>query len=509
MSHRVKPTGPRLASILFVIAAFLAVAVRPSFQAAGAQTKSSVIVGATIIDGSGRPGFRASVRIQGDRIAAIGRLKPKPGEEVIDASGMVLAPGFIDIHNHSTAGLWSTPSAATQVSQGITTLAVGADGESPWPLADFFRNLAKRQVAINVLAFVGHATVRERVMGKDWNRAATQTEIAEMAKLVEQGMNQGAAGLSTGLEYDVGLKSTTEEVIDLARVAAKHGGIYMSHVRDEADQVMIAFEEAIRIGREARIPVQISHIKVGTVSVWGQAGKAVAMIEAARGSGVDVTADCYPYDAWHSTITVLIPSRRHDDPVAVKRGLDDVGGAANILITDCAAHRDFEGKTLQEVAKQKGITDVEAYMLIVRDKGAGIVCRSMIEADIKTFYQQPWVMVASDGGIGAHHPRGAGTFPKVLGRFAREQHWFSIEEAVRKMTSMPAARLGLKDRGLLREGMKADLVIFDSKRIIDRSTFKEPEVISEGVSRVFVNGEVVWINGKTTGRFPGAMIRRM
>jgi N-acyl-D-amino-acid deacylase len=510
MSRHVKPIATRLASILVVVAVFLLAASRPSasFQTAGAPSSSSVIVGATIIDGSGRPGFRASVRIQGDRIAAIGSFKPRPGEEVIDAAGMVLAPGFIDIHNHSTEGLWSAQSAATQVSQGITTLAVGADGESPWPLADYFGNLAKRQVAINVVAFVGHATVRERVMGKDWNRAATQKEIAEMAQLVEQGMNQGAVGLSTGLEYDIGLKSTTEEVIALAKVAAKHGGIYMSHVRDEADQVMIAFEEAIRIGREARIPVQISHIKVGTVAVWGKAGKAVAMIDAARRSGVDVTADCYPYDAWHSTITVLIPSRRHDDPVAVKRGLDDVGGAANILITDCVGHRDFEGKTLEEVAKGKGITPVEAYMLIVRDKGAGIVCRSMTEADIKTFYQQPWVMVASDGGIGAHHPRGAGTFPKVLGRFVREQQWFSLEEAVRKMTSMPAARLGLKDRGLIREGLKADLVIFDPKRIIDRSTFKEPELISQGVLRVFVNGEPVWINGKTSGLLPGLVIRK-
>lgn len=470
--------------------------------------RSHVIVGATVIDGTGRAGFQASVRIEGDLITKVGRFVPKRGEETIDASGMVLAPGFIDIHNHSTEGLTSNPSAMTQVSQGITTLAVGADGDSPWPLADYFAKLAKQGTSVNVLAFVGHATVRERVMGNDWNRAATQKEIVEMARLVEQGMNQGAVGLSTGLEYDLGLKSTTEEVIELAKVASKQGGIYMSHVRDEADRVMAAFEEAIRIGREARIPVQISHIKLGTVGVWGQAGKAVAMIDEARRSGVDVTADCYPYDAWHSTITVLIPSRRHDDPVAVKKGLDDVGGAANILITDCLAHREFEGKTLEEIAREKGFTPVEAYMLIVRDKGAGIVCRSMTEADIKAFYQQPWVMVASDGGIGAHHPRGAGTFPKVLGRFAREQHWFSLEEAVRKMTSMPAARLGLKDRGLIREGMKADLVIFDPKRVIDRSTFKEPELISEGVSRVFVNGEPVWTNGKTSGLLPGVVIQK-
>jgi N-acyl-D-amino-acid deacylase len=470
--------------------------------------RSRVIVGATVIDGTGRAGFQASVRIEGDRITKVGRFVPRRGEETIDASGMVLAPGFIDIHNHSTDGLTSEPYAMTQVSQGITTLAVGADGDSPWPLADYFAKLAKQRTAVNVLAFVGHATVRERVMGNDWSRPATQNEIAQMAKLVEQGMNEGAVGLSTGLEYDVGLKSTSEEVIQLAKVAAQHRGIYMSHVRDEADQVMAAFEEAIRIGREARIAVQISHIKLGTVGVWGQAGKAVAMIDEARRSGVDVTADCYPYDAWHSTITVLIPSRRHDDPVAVKRGLDDVGGAANILITDCLAHRDFEGKTLEQVAEGKGITPVEAYMLIVRDKGAGIVCRSMMETDIKCFYQQRWVMVASDGGIGSHHPRGAGTFPKVLGRFAREQHWFSLEDAVRKMTSMPAARLGLKDRGLIREGMKADLVIFDPKSVIDRSTFKEPELISEGISRVFVNGEPVWTNGKASGLLPGVVIRK-
>ena len=469
---------------------------------------SSVISGATVIDGSGRPGFRANVRIQGDRIAEVGNFKPKPGEHVVTAAGLGLAPGFIDIHNHSTEGLLHSPSAATQVSQGITTLAIGADGESPWPLADYFANLARQRVAINVAGFVGHATVRERVMGRDWNRAATEREIIEMARLVEQEMNQGAVGLSTGLEYDVGLKSTTEEVIELAKVAARRGGIYMSHVRDEADQVMAAFAEAIRIGREARIPVQISHIKLGTTGVWGQAGKAIAMVDAARNSGVDVTADCYPYDAWHSTITVLLPSRRHDDPIAVKRGLDDVGGPANILITECPGHRDFESKTLDVIARERGITPVEAYMLIVRDNGASIVCRSMIEADIKAFYQQPWVMVASDGGIGAHHPRGAGTFPKVLGRFVREQRWFSLEEAVRKMTSLPAARLGLKDRGSVREGMKADLILFDPKLVIDRSTFKAPELISRGVVRVFVNGETVWINGKTTGSLPGMVIRK-
>ena len=362
--------------------------------------------------------------------------------------------------------------------------------------------------AVNVLAFVGHATVRQRVMGNDYNRAATQAEIAQMSRLVEQGMSEGAFGLSSGLEYDVGHPATTEEVIQLARVSARHGGIYMSHIRDEADLVMSALEEAIRIGREANLPVQISHIKMGTVGVWGKSGKAAAMIDAARLKGVDVTADCYPYDAWASTITVLVPNRLHDDPVSVQRGLADVGGAANVLVTACRAHPDFEGKSLLEIARAHGISETEAYIQIVKDGGASVVCRSMKEVDIRTFYRQPWVMVASDGGIGSRHPRGAGSFPRVLGSYVRERRWLTLAEAVRKMTSAPAARLGLTDRGGIRKGMKADLVIFDPRRVIDRSTFKDPLLLSEGIDRVFVNGKPVWEGGKVTGNLPGVVIRK-
>ena len=470
--------------------------------------KSRVIVGAMVVDGSGRPAFSANVRIAGDRIVNVGKFVTRADEEVIQAPGLAVAPGFIDIHNHSETALFSQPALVSQVSQGITTLAVGPDGGSPWPIADYLAKLSAEPAAVNALAFVGHATVRQQVMGGDYNRAATEKEIAAMAKLVEQGMREGAVGLSTGLEYDVGHPSTTEEVIELARAAARHGGVYMSHVRDEADEVMPALEEAIRIGREAHIPVQISHIKVGTVGVWGQAEKAVQLINAARHSGVDITADCYPYDAWSSTITVLVPSRRHEDRVAVKKGLDDVGGAANVLVTSCKAHRDYEAKTLEEISRQQGVSAVDAYIQIVRDGGAGVVCKSMKDSDIRVFYRQPWVMVASDGQAGGRHPRGAGTFTRVLGRFVRERQWLTLEEAVRKMTSSPASRLGLYDRGLIREGMKADLVIFDPKRVIDRSTFKEPLLLSEGIERVFVNGEPVFEKGVTTGRFPGVVIRK-
>jgi len=472
------------------------------------SAKSRVIVGALVVDGTGRQAFVANVRIVGDRITKVGRFVTRADEEVIQARGLVLAPGFIDIHNHSENALLSEPSIISQVSQGITTLAVGPDGGSPWPIADYLRKLASQPSAVNVLAFVGHATVRQLVMGKDYNRVATEKEIAEMATLVEQGMREGAVGLSSGLEYDVGHPSTTEEIIELARAAARHGGIYMSHVRDEADDVMPAFKEAIRIGREAHIPVQISHIKLGTVGVWGQATQAVELINAARHSGVDITADCYPYDAWSSTITVLIPSRRHDDPVAVKRGLDDVGGPGNVLVASCRAHRDYEGKTLEDISRERKVSPVDVYIQIVKDGGAGVVCRSMKDSDIKIFYRQPWVMVASDGQAGGRHPRGAGTFTRVLGRYVRERQWLTLEEAIRKMSSSPALRLGLNDRGVIREGMKADLVIFDPKRVTDRSTFKEPLLLSEGIERVFVNGELVFENGKTTGRLPGVVIRK-
>jgi N-acyl-D-amino-acid deacylase len=469
------------------------------------------LLGATLIDGSGRAPIKNSVVvIEGDRIVAVGRrgqVRIPREAQVIDAQGLVLAPGFIDAHNHSERGFQTDPSAASQVSQGITTVVVGQDGGSAFPVGEFLDKLDKNPIALNVLTFVGHATVRSRVMGEDTNRRATPAEIEKMKQLVEQGMRDGAIGLSTGLEYETGKPASTEEIIALARVASAYGGIYISHIRDEADQTFEALAEAIRIGKEARIPVQISHIKLGTVGVWGRAGDVVKLINKAQASGQDVTADCYPYDAWSSTIRVLIPSGRHEDPGDVARGLADVGGAGNITIVSCRAHPDYEFKTMEEISKREGITPVELYMKIVRDGGAGVVCHSMKDDDIRTFYQQPWVMVSSDGGIGSRHPRGAGSYPRVLGRFVRELNWLTLPEAIRKMTSFPARRFKLNDRGLIRRGYKADLVLFDPNQIVDRSTFSEPELIAEGVKRVFVNGVEIWANGRATGDTPGKALR--
>jgi len=476
------------------------------------QLITIVILGATLIDGSGRAPIKDSVVvIRGDSVIAVGRrnqVKVPTDARVIEARGMVVAPGFIDAHNHSDRGFATDPSAASQVSQGITTVVIGQDGGSAFPIGEYLAGLDKNPIALNVLTFVGHATVRSRVMGEDTNRHATPAEVERMKQLVEQAMRDGAIGLSSGLEYETGKPASTDEMIALARAASAFDGIYISHIRDEADKTFDALNEAIQIGREARLPVQISHIKLGSVAVWGRAGEAVALINRARSRGQDVTADCYPYDAWNSTIRVLIPSGRHDDPADVARGLADVGGPANITIVSCSAHPDYEFKNMEEISRREGITPVELYMKIVRDGGAGVVCHSMKDSDISTFYRQPWVMVSSDGGIGSRHPRGAGSYPRVLGRYVRELRWLTLPEAIRKMTSLPAQRFQIKDRGLIRAGFKADLVVFDPKTVIDRATFQEPQLAAQGVQRVFVNGVEVWSDGKVTGERSGRALRR-
>lgn len=472
-----------------------------------AQINSFVIRNATIIDGSGKAGFLGDIRVRGDKIIAIGKVKAAPGEESIDATGLILAPGFIDIHNHSESGLFREGTAANQVSQGITTVMVGPDGGSPLPISEYFQKL-NGKVAVNVGSFIGHASVREEVLQKDFKRTATPEEIAAMAKLVDQGMKDGAFGLSSGLEYDIGFMATTEELIELARVAAKYKGIYMSHIRDEEEGFRSAMEEAIRIGRQAKLPVQISHIKMGNRNVWGKSAEAIALIEAARRAGQDVTADAYPYTAWASTITVLVPSRKHEDRTEIEKGLANVGGADKVLITSHAANREYEMKTMAEIAASKVISPVDLYIEIVKNGGAGVVCNSMNESDVNAFYTRPWVMVASDGGIGSRHPRGTGTFTRVLGKYVRENRWFSLEEAIRKTSAMPAARLGLKDRGTIKKGMKADLVLFDAKTVIDRATFAQPQLYSDGIRTVFVNGVRVWNDWKITNSLPGVILKR-
>ena len=471
-------------------------------------SSSWLIRGAQIADGTGAPLRRADVRIEGPAIVEIGALSERALDRVIDATGLVLAPGVIDAHNHSTDGLDVDPEAITQVAQGITTLVVGQDGSSPFPLADYLAKRRANPATVNVAALVGHATIRRQVMGDDFRRTATPAEIARMEALVDQEMRSGAIGLSSGLEYEVGSYASTEEVVAMARIAAKYGGFYISHIRDEADKSMDAIREAIAIGEKAKIPVQITHIKLGTVGVWGKAGEVVSMIDAARKRGVDVTADVYPYLAWSSNLKVLVPDKQWTNPASVKEALDDVGGGKNVQITRLPMFPHYVGKRLDEAAKLEGLSEVDMYIKIVQDDDAGVIGHTMIADDMKLFVQQPWAMIASDGGINTSHPRGAGTFPRVLGRFVRDDKWLPLPDAIKKMTSMPASRLKLADRGTIAVGKKADLMLFDPATIVDRSTFEQPRLRPRGIYRVFVNGKPVWTGDSPENERPGVVLTR-
>ncbi len=483
-----------------------AAAVSAGLARAAEPPTTWVIAGAKVADGTGAPLVAQDVRVDGDRIVAVGKISRLPGERIVDGTGLVLSPGFIDVHNHSETGLVKDPMAESQVSQGITTLVIGPDGESPWPIGEYLDARRKSPPSVNVMTMVGHATVRELVMGKDYRRVATPEEVAKMAALVEQGMREGGAGLSSGLEYDMGSYAATEELIALGKASARYGGFYMTHVRDEAEKTFAAFEEAIAIGEKGGLPLEISHIKLGTVGVWGKTKEAIALIDAARARGFDATADCYPYEAWHSNLEVIVPDKQYDNTESVGEAIRVLGGPTRITVTACKAHPNYAGKNLEEIAKLEGMTPVALYSKMVKEGGADIIGHSMKEEDVLALYRQPWVMVASDGGIDNDHPRGAGTFPRVLGRFVREKHLFTLEEAVRKMTSLPASRMKLADRGRIAPGMKADLVLFDPATVIDRSTFAEPRRLADGIVLTVVNGEAVWKDRKTTGAKPGRVL---
>lgn len=472
---------------------------------------SFLIVNAQLIDGTGSPARKRDIRVTYDRIKEIGELKPAKDEPVIDAKGLVLAPGFIDIHNHSAEGIFENPTADTQIAQGITSLVVGADGDSPWPIIHWVRRVQQLHAAPNISVFAGHATIREQVMGKDYKRAATPQEVQNMEQLLSQGMNQQAIGLSSGLEYEIGSYSDTSELMALAKVVAGYGGIYMTHIRDEADKSFDALKEEIAIAERTHIPVEHSHIKLASVSVQGKAGEYVHFIDEARKRGVDFMADCYPYDAWHANLKVLVPDKQYENPKSVAKALADVGGASQVTIVEFKPDPAYIGHTIAELAKNAHVSDVDMFVRLVRqgdaaETEAGIICQSMIEADIKTFYQEPWVMVASDGGIAYHHPRGAGTFPRVLGVYVRQKHWLTLPEAVRKMTSLPAERLGWRDRGVVQVGAYADLVLFDPDEVIDRSSYTHPAALPAGIKKVFVNGVSVWDDNKPTGARPGLFL---
>jgi N-acyl-D-amino-acid deacylase len=471
------------------------------------QIQSTLITNAAVLDGTGAPARRVSVRIVGDRIAAVGALKPTDSDETVDARGLTLAPGFIDTHSHHDRGL---PEALAPLSQGITTIVVGQDGGSPAPLQAFYARLEEDPFGTNVASYVGHGTLRRQVMGTDFRRAASDVEIGRMEDLLREEMKSGALGLSTGLEYDPGIYSDPKEVIALARIAAAAGGRYISHVRSEDREFWKAIDEAIEIARQARIPVQISHIKLAMRSLWGQSDRLLKTLNAARARGLQITADIYPYTYWQSGMTVLFPNRDFDNRKEAEFALREVTSPEGLIVTRFQRNPTYEGKTLAEIAKLRGSDPPQAMMDMIReaDGDVGIVATGMDEADVVGLMRWPYANFCSDGTSTGGHPRGFGAFTRVLGRYVRENRSLTLEEAIRKMTSLSAANSAIANRGTIKPGFYADLVLLDPAAVIDRSTIKEPRAISAGIHTVWDNGEVAFEKGATTGKDAGRVLRR-
>jgi N-acyl-D-amino-acid deacylase len=477
------------------------------------QPRQTLIRNARVLDGTGAAARTADLRIVGDRIDAVGRLAPSPADRIVDASGRTLAPGFIDTHSHHSRGLFEQPDALAAVSQGITTIIVGQDGSFALPLAGFFMRLEREPAAVNVASYVGHGTIRHEAMGADFKRHATAEEVDRMRAMLRTEMAAGALGLSTGLEYDPGIYSAPDEVVALARVAASFGGRYISHIRSEDRTFWKAVDEVIAIGRDARLPVQISHVKLAMHSLWGQAGKLVDVLDRARSVGVNVTADIYPYTYWQSGITVLFPNRDFANRSEAQFVLQEVVRPDDLLISRFEPNPAYAGNTLAQIAAMRGTDAADALMVVIKegeDRGttASVIATSMDERDIARLIRWPFANICTDGELSGPHPRGFGSFPRVLGRYVREQHVVSLTEAIRKMTSLAAANVGIDDRGTIAPGQYADLVLFDPRTVIDRATMASPHAVSEGIDTVWVNGDVVFTNGSTTGKHPGKVLRR-
>ena len=506
-----------------------------AFPQSPAEPYDLVIINARVIDGTGNPWFRGSVAIRNGKIAKVGRFERANTKLVIDAKNQVVAPGFIDVHAH-TEDIFNHPAAENFVRMGVTSLVTGNCGGSTTDVAEFLRGYERKPLAVNLATLIGHNSVRSKAMGLD-NRAPTADEQAKMNELVEQAMKDGAVGLSTGLIYVPGTFSKTEEVVELAKVAARHGGTYASHIRDEGNDVVAAINEAINIGEQANMPVEISHFKISAKALWGQSPMTLGLVRSARDRGLTVTVDQYAYPASSTSLDVRLPTwavaggraegrKRLADPATRKKIADEMKQDLKkkkfkdysfAYMASYRANPEFNGKNIAEITKiAKGNTKLESQIeqiFEMYDKGgASMVYQVMSEDDVKTIMQEPFTMIASDSGVrefgsGVPHPRGYGNNARVLGRYVRELKIITLEDAIRKMTSLPAQTFSLRDRGQIREGFAADLVIFDPATVGDRATFDKPHQYAEGFSSVIVNGQVVFDGSKMTGVMSGQPLR--
>jgi N-acyl-D-amino-acid deacylase len=488
------------------------------FSTASPAYADTLITNARVIDGTGAPALTGSLRLSGNRITAVGELTPHDSDTVIDAGGLVLAPGFIDTHSHSDRLILAERDALAKITQGITTAVVGQDGDAPYPLADFFAALEAAPAKINIAAYAGHNTLRDEVMGADFKRPASDEEVQAMSALLQQELAAGAVGLSTGLEYEPGIHSETREVVRLAQLTADAGGRYISHVRSEDRWFDEALEEIIEIGRETGMPVQISHLKLAMASLWGRADDIIARLNAAREEGVDLTADIYPYTYWQSHMMVLLPERDPLDLDAIDFVMAELAPPDGIIFTHFPAEPDYVGMTLTEAAAARKQSPAEAFsalaqMSIAHEEATGemgdmMIGTSMRDDDIAAFIAWPHSNICTDGSLRDRHPRGAGSFPRVLGRYVREQGVLSLESAIHRMTGLSAQHMGFAERGVIAPGMIADLVLFNPDTVRDRATTSEPFAPSEGIHSVWVAGERVLHEGEVSKTFPGRVIRR-
>ncbi len=522
----------------------LALTALPIVGACGTETLETgdwdtVIVGGRVVDGTGAPGFTADIAIVDDRIVRVSAegLDPTGADRVVDATGMVVAPGFVDLHTHLNT-IDDHPDARSHVSQGVTTALGGPDGGGPFPFGAYMSELEEMGVGMNVGYLTGHNTIRRTVMGLE-DRSPTPDELARMRGMVARAMDEGAWGVSTGLKYLPGAFSDVDEVVALSEAAAEAGGIYTSHLREEGLGLLEGVSEAIEIGRRADIPVVLTHHKVVGEPMWGSSSTTLAMVDSARAAGVDVMIDQYPYAASYTGCDILIPTwaqaggddellARMDDPALADSIL---AGIAYNIVTDRGANdlsrvqfaivdwdESLEGETLADLADREEVEPTPengARLLIdvVRSGGASCIFHAMDQDDVDAIMAHPQTMIASDGrltapGIGHPHPRWYGTFPRVLGVYVRQRGILDLETAVHKMTGMPAARMGLVDRGQVREGWIADLVVFDPETVVDRATFEEPHQYPAGIPWVFVNGVAQIAGGEFMDRRPGRVLRK-
>ena len=482
-----------------------------------------LIENARIVDGAGSPEYRGSLRVVDGRIAAVGpEVEPVPGDDLLDAGGLVLAPGFVDTHSHADREIFERPDALAAVSQGITTLVVGQDGGSPYPLSEFRDRLEGAPAAVNVASYAGHNTLRELVMGEDYRREAGTEEIAAMTRLLEAELGAGALGLSTGLEYDPGIYSSTGEVLELAHAAAAAGGRYASHLRSEDRWFLDAVEEIIEIGAETGMPVHIAHAKLALRSLWGQARSVLDRLEQARADGVEITLDVYPYPYWQSTLTVMFPDRDFEDLEEARFVTSELAPPDGILIPRYAPAPAWAGMTLAEIAAERGEEPAAVLLDLIRRAEAmradpaiepgtpveSVIATSMDEDDIATLFAWEHSNLCTDGALFGAHPRGFGAFPRAFRQFVRERGLVSLEAAVRRMTSLAADHVGLFERGRIAPGLPADLVLFDPEILSDRATPEAPTPSRSGWTGSLWRARRFFVDGRATGARPGVFLAR-